>query len=294
MRDKPLVSILINNYNYGNYISEAIRSALNQTYRNIEIIVVDDGSTDNSRDIINSFRGILPVFKENGGQASAFNIGFKYCKGEIICILDSDDIFHPNKVEIIVEYFKNNPGYDWLIHKMNHIDNNSNNVLIAEHEDISKLLSKSGDYRKKAKYGQIDFYLPATSALAFRKSLIQKITPIPEKLRITADNYLKYASLMLSPVLVCNQVLSSQRIHGNNLYTNQNRKTKDFRKKSRFIRYHVASGLWNLEKKQLQSGRIAFQVLKSSIRDFDVPMLIKSGFLLIKCLIGRIFNEERY
>ncbi len=76
---KPLVSILINNYNYGRFLSKAIDSALNQEYQNIEVIVVDDGSTDDSRKIIESYgERIKPVLKENGGQASAFNAGFSY------------------------------------------------------------------------------------------------------------------------------------------------------------------------------------------------------------------------
>jgi glycosyltransferase involved in cell wall biosynthesis len=68
----PLVSILINNYNYGRFLTEAIDSALNQTYSNIEVIVVDDGSTDNSQEIIKSYQDkIIPILKPNGGQASA-------------------------------------------------------------------------------------------------------------------------------------------------------------------------------------------------------------------------------
>ncbi len=94
MSPNPKLSILINNYNYGRFLGEAIDSALAQTYRNIEIIVVDDGSTDNSCEIIAGYGDrIIPILKENGGQASAFNAGFAISTGEWIALLDSDDVF---------------------------------------------------------------------------------------------------------------------------------------------------------------------------------------------------------
>ena len=102
--DLPLVSILINNYNYGRFLTEAIDSAIAQTYSHIEIIVVDDGSTDNSHDIIASYgTKIVPIIKQNGGQASAFNTGFAASHGDIICFLDADDLFLPHKVTEIVK-----------------------------------------------------------------------------------------------------------------------------------------------------------------------------------------------
>ncbi|MGH2414794.1 MAG: glycosyltransferase family 2 protein, partial [Microcystaceae cyanobacterium] len=102
--DQPLVSVLITNYNCGHYLQEAIDSALNQTYSPIETIVVDDGSTDDSRELLASYKDrIIPVFKENGGQASAINAGFPISQGEIICSLDGDDVWLPTKVEEVVK-----------------------------------------------------------------------------------------------------------------------------------------------------------------------------------------------
>ncbi len=100
MKFEPLVSIVIDNYNYAGFLPEAIESALGQTYPRVEVIVVDDGSTDESRQIIASYGGrILPVLKENGGQASAFNAGLEASRGQVVCFLDADDALAPRAVE---------------------------------------------------------------------------------------------------------------------------------------------------------------------------------------------------
>jgi glycosyltransferase involved in cell wall biosynthesis len=97
LMSRPLASILINNYSYARFLDETINSALSQNYPRKEIIVVDDGSTDNSREIISRYGDrIIPIFKENGGQASAVNAGVARCHGDILCFLDSDDFFWPD------------------------------------------------------------------------------------------------------------------------------------------------------------------------------------------------------
>src|SRR3954454_21549841 len=102
----PLVSIIINNYNYARFLKEAIDSALNQTYPLTEVVVVDDGSSDESRGIIANYGNrIISVLKENGGQASALNAGVSACRGDILCFLDSDDYFYPDKVAHVIDFF---------------------------------------------------------------------------------------------------------------------------------------------------------------------------------------------
>src|SRR2546428_13497796 len=96
MNNFELATIIVNNYNYGRFLPEAIDSALNQTYRHTEVIVVDDGSTDGSPEIIASYGDrIVPVLKQNGGQKSALNPGFSLCVGNVIMFLDAHTVFVP-------------------------------------------------------------------------------------------------------------------------------------------------------------------------------------------------------
>src|SRR2546427_10317688 len=106
MTKAPLASIIVNNYNYGRFLREAVDSALNQTYRNTEVIVVDDGSTDGSPDIIAGYGDrIVPILKQNGGQNSALNAGFSLSRGDVILFLDSGEVGLPTAVEAALEAF---------------------------------------------------------------------------------------------------------------------------------------------------------------------------------------------
>ena len=106
MKQLPKVSIVINNYNYGRFLADAIDSALTQTHPQLEVIVVDDGSTDNSREVIARYGDrIRPILKPNGGQASAMNAGVAASTGDIIFFLDSDDMLLPEAAETVVGHW---------------------------------------------------------------------------------------------------------------------------------------------------------------------------------------------
>src|SRR5919198_2354777 len=105
-----VVSIIITNYNYGHFLGEAIESALAQTHGHVEVIVVDDGSTDNSRKIIRQYGDrILPVLKQNAGQASAFNVGFRRASGSAIIFLDADDVLDRDTAARVAAAFASRP-----------------------------------------------------------------------------------------------------------------------------------------------------------------------------------------
>jgi hypothetical protein len=102
-----LVSILVNNHNYGAYVVDAVRSALDQTYPHIEVIVIDDGSTDDSmaRLAVLDDPRLLVIGQSNGGQGAAYNAGWRLASGQYILFLDSDDLLDPAAVEQSVAVF---------------------------------------------------------------------------------------------------------------------------------------------------------------------------------------------
>lgn len=224
MAREPLVSIIINNYNYGRFLGDAIDSALGQSYPCIEIVVVDDGSTDNSRAIVNKYGNqVVSVFKQNGGQASAFNTGFANCRGEIVCFLDSDDIFAPGKVAHVVQIFTDHPEVGWCWDIERRFDDATG----------ARFPSKAGthnngrwDARDVMASGTPPVIPIACSGMSFRRRILADILPMPEDFRITSDAYVKLAALGLSEGWLERTELTLQRIHGNNAYTEQPAKGK--------------------------------------------------------------------
>lgn len=112
----PKVSIITPSYNQGKYLEETIQSVLNQTYGNIEYIIIDGGSTDNSVDIIRKYVDKITYWcsEKDNGQADAINKGLKRATGDLVCWINSDDVLYPNFVEKFVNYFVAHPDVDFL------------------------------------------------------------------------------------------------------------------------------------------------------------------------------------
>ena len=118
--DNYLVSVIIPAYNVEQYFAEAIDSVISQTYKNMEIIVVDDGSTDRTGELCDEYAGkdnrVNVVHKQNGGVSSARNVGLDMIHGDIVAFLDSDDSYHPDYVRIMVDKMRED-GSDIVICK---------------------------------------------------------------------------------------------------------------------------------------------------------------------------------
>lgn len=145
MEKYPKVSIVIPIYNGSNYMREAIDSALGQTYPNIEVIVVNDGSTDNTEEIALSYGDKIRYFrKENGGVSSALNVGLEQMTGEYFQFLPHDDMLHPNKIEKQIAAIQNAGKQDaivwsgWSLYLQE--EKRLKRVLIPyEHADINRI-----------------------------------------------------------------------------------------------------------------------------------------------------------
>ncbi len=112
----PIVSVIIPTFNTEQYIAEAIESVLNQSYQDYEVIVVDDGSTDDTPSVLDAYLDRIRYFyKQNGGPASARNLGIRHAQGEYIAFLDADDLWFPHKLETQLKVFEDSPGIG-LVH----------------------------------------------------------------------------------------------------------------------------------------------------------------------------------
>jgi len=216
VNQEPLVSIIIDNYNYEKFLAEAIDSALNQTYPKIEVIVVDDGSTDNSRQLIASYgQRIIPVLKDNGGQASAFNAGFDHSHGEVVIFLDADDILLPHTAKSMAEIFQTNPGIARVQYRLEIVDTNgvpTGNVIPPAYVQMS-----SGDLRQNVLKYNTYSWCPPTSGHAFAASALEQVLPMPESdFRSCPDYYLVRVNALTGPIVSLDEVGAYYRLHGSN------------------------------------------------------------------------------
>lgn len=218
-------SCLVNNYNYRPYMEQALTSALNQSVPFDEIIVVDDGSTDDSvaflREQYGNHSKIKLVIKENQGQLSAFNAGFLASSGDLIFFLDADDIYEPNYLEEILRYYQENPECDFLF------------CALQRFGLEQEIQSYFPENRKLGYSAIVAMYLhkwigAPTSALSVRRSILRRFLPLPETLyelwRVRADDCIVYgASLVAAYKCYLNKPLVRYRIHGNNHFEGKNR-----------------------------------------------------------------------
>lgn len=216
---RPLrVSIILNNYNYGRFLGQAIDSALRQTYHPVEVIVVDDGSTDDSRALMASYgETVTCVLKENGGQASALNAGFERSRGEVVIFLDADDALLPHIVERVVAVFRACPQVVKVQYRLEEMQ--ASGAPTGRVRPPWGRAMPAGDLRAQVLAFPDDIPWQPTSGNAFAAGVLRQIFPVPEQdYRLCADYYLSNLSPLFGDAFSLDEVGGYYRVHGENYH----------------------------------------------------------------------------
>jgi hypothetical protein len=216
------VDIVINNHDYGAYLEDAIESARGQTYGNVNVVVVDDGSTDDSRALLaEQGDDVTVVLKENGGQASALNAGMERCGGDVVVFLDADDTLHPEAAARVAAAFAADDAVSKVQYRMDVID--AVGHATGEIKPPLHLPLPAGDLERVELAYPFDLVWLATSGNAFRAEAVRRILPIPEDSYpiCGADWYLVHLTTLLGRVVSLDSVGASYRVHGANGYEPQ-------------------------------------------------------------------------
>lgn len=254
--NKIKTSCLINNYNYADFLAEAVDSALNQTVKFDEIIIVDDASTDNSAEVIAKFAtetNVKYILKEkNQGQLSSFNEALLAATGDIIFFLDADDIYEPQYLETSLNFYNRRSECDFIF---------------CAYKKFGSVEGTFQDYKVDLDLGYSvirtlctgEWIGSITSTLSMRREIISKILPIPytEDWRVRADDCLVWgASLVGAKKFYISQPLVRYRIHQTNQY--HNKKFLDADKNYEYKRFWKRNSLFNYI---LQKNNLSFPLL---------------------------------
>ena len=212
------ISVAMVNYQYGRFIGGALDSIFSQTTPVDEIIVVDDGSTDESRDVLKAYEDrVTVILTENRGQAAGFNLAISRCTSDIVCLLDSDDLMQPNRVARITEVYRRHPEAAWVFHNLAHVRRTDLRPT-EQPRPLKGFVEGAHDLRADVQRGRLPVAMPATSGLSFRNSFLQQQLPLVPGMRLP-DNYLKFVSMAKAPGFIIEEPLGLLGLHDSNLYS---------------------------------------------------------------------------
>ncbi|UWU23746.1 glycosyltransferase (plasmid) [Rhizobium sp. CB3060] len=211
--DRVPVSIIISNYNYARFLPRCIDSALEQSYDNTEVIVVDDASTDDTVGVLASYGSRIRTClkKTNGGHGAAFNTGFAASRGEVVLFLDADDYLYPNAISEIIDAWEDDAvQVQFRLHMVDE------DMQVKDVFPPPELPFDSGDVTPKLlQRGR--YQTTVTSGLAFKRSALEVVMPVPETdFRQGADGYLVTVTPLHGKVTSIETCLGAYRIHGAN------------------------------------------------------------------------------
>jgi glycosyltransferase involved in cell wall biosynthesis len=210
------ISVILSNYNGERHIGETLDAVLAQTRPPDELVVVDDASADGSIQVIEGrlgraeFDAKLIRHEKNGGQAAGFNTAFRAATGELVCTLDADDLWRPEKLAVVEEEAAKRKEFAIIQHQME---------IYRDGEwtgrPVLPALATGDVWRLWLDYSIFPNFLP-TSGLSFHRSALEKVLPMPETLRISADSFLTRSAIAHGPLVSIEEPLGGYRIHGGN------------------------------------------------------------------------------
>lgn len=220
------ISVVICSYNYGRFLGECLSSVIEQTRPADEIIVVDDGSTDETEDVVAQFPIVRFIKQDHAGKAAAFNRGIADSTGDIICHLDADDYWYPTKLEKIALAF-DRFSVGAVTHGVTHVDFEGNllssqvtqtepilptTLLTFEETILAWLFHKPVNI--KARNAGI------SNSISVRRGAIVDLVPFPSEINLTVDAALVFIAARQGLACV-NEYLSAYRMHGANYFFGQ-------------------------------------------------------------------------
>jgi len=202
------ISIVTPNYNYGNFISETIQSVINQDYKNYEYIIVDDGSTDNSIEVIQNYVDKYPdkvklIQQENSGQTNAINRALKITTGEIIGWINSDDFYCDNVFGFVNDYFMANPETDVIFSDLRKVDQSSTLISTKKYLDF--------DFKAGCLIGFGN--LIANNTAFFRATVLKRVGYLDESLEYVMDSEFWFRVGKCCKVKKVNKLIGNFRVH---------------------------------------------------------------------------------
>ncbi len=233
-----LVSIIMPAYNAENFISESIESVIGQIYANWELIIVDDGSTDNTRNVVHSYINqdsrIHYFFQENARQAKARNTGIKNSKGDIIAFLDADDLWLPKKLELSLKEFYN--GEQDVLFTDAYIFNNSTQLSDYENLPNINIVAKTYHGDEGLNAFLYENRIPILTVIATRESILN-INCFREENKGGTEDYELWLNLLANNHIIrgTDLKLSLYRIHSNSTTATNNMDINVIKMFSRFF-----------------------------------------------------------
>jgi glycosyltransferase involved in cell wall biosynthesis len=219
----PTVSVLMTTYNYGRFIACAVDSVLRQVYPadKLQVLVVDDGSNDETARVVRAYGDrVHYIAQDNGGQASALNRGFRAAEGEIVCLLDGDDYFYPEKVRRVAGAFRGHPNVGLVYDEFDIVDANGATMgkRFPEPTWTGHRLALSEVPRQLRSLILLGHpWTCVTSAMSIRRSLLNNLEIPEDVFPHSPDLFLGLVLPFMSNVAIVPEVSTAYVYHGANL-----------------------------------------------------------------------------